>query len=151
MAMNGKNGSNGGGEGLLERLAPIVKRKRKVLIITHDNPDPDGLASAYALKYLLYAKWRVGSLIAYGGLIGRAENAALIKHLKIEARHISGVNVRDFSVVALVDTQPARGITPYRARSNRRLSSIIMSRSIPEHSGRSSTTSGRITGARRPY
>jgi len=110
--MNGKNGSNGGGEGLLERLAPIVKRKRKVLIITHDNPDPDGLASAYALKYLLYAKWRVGSLIAYGGLIGRAENAALIKHLKIEARHISGVNVRDFSVVALVDTQPGTGNNP---------------------------------------
>lgn len=109
---NGKNGGNGGGEGLLEKLAPIVRRKRKILIITHDNPDPDGLASAYALKYLLYAKWRVGSLIAYGGLVGRAENAALIKHLKIEVRHISGVNVRDFSVVALVDTQPGTGNNP---------------------------------------
>jgi len=54
MAMNGKNGSNGGGEGLLERLAPIVKRKRKVLI-THPRvtPTPTGSASAYALKYLL--------------------------------------------------------------------------------------------------
>jgi len=56
----------------LEKLEQIVRRKRKVLILTHDNPDPDALASAFALKYLLHAKWKVGSLIAFGGIIGRA-------------------------------------------------------------------------------
>ena len=103
------NVKNGGGETLLDKLGAIVRRKRKVLIVIHDNPDPDGLASAHALKYILHAKWKVGSLITYGGYIGRAENAALIKHLKIEIRHVSDVNVRDFSVVVLVDTQPGTG------------------------------------------
>ncbi len=104
--MNNKDGNN---QPMLEKLAQIVRRKRKILIIVHDNPDPDGLASAYALKYILYAKWKVGSLISYGGFIGRAENAAMIKQLKIEMKPICDVNIRDFSVVALVDTQPGSG------------------------------------------
>lgn len=104
--MNATNGNNGS---LLEKLSRIVHRKRKILIMVHDNPDPDGLASAYALKYLLHAAWKIGSLITYGGYIGRAENAAMIRQLRIEARHVSEINLRDFSVVALVDTQPGTG------------------------------------------
>jgi len=96
-------------ESLLEKLGQIVKRKRKIMIMVHDNPDPDGLASAFALKYILHSKWKVGSLITYGGYIGRAENAAMIKNLKIELKHVSEVNKRDFSVFALVDTQPGTG------------------------------------------
>jgi nanoRNase/pAp phosphatase (c-di-AMP/oligoRNAs hydrolase) len=93
----------------LEKLGQIVRRKRKVLILIHDNPDPDALASAFALKHLLHAKWKVGSLIAFGGIIGRAENAAMTRLLKIETRIAGEINIRDFSVVALVDTQPGTG------------------------------------------
>jgi nanoRNase/pAp phosphatase (c-di-AMP/oligoRNAs hydrolase) len=103
------NVNNGNSESLLDKLSQIVHRKRKILIMVHDNPDPDGLASAYALKYLLHAGWKVGSLITYGGYIGRAENVAMIRQLRIEIRHVSEINLRDFSVVALVDTQPGTG------------------------------------------
>lgn len=96
-------------QALLGKMEQIVKRKRKVLILIHDNPDPDALASAFALKYLLHSKWKVGSVIAFGGMIGRAENEAMIRLLKIETKRASEVNIRDFSVVALVDTQPGTG------------------------------------------
>ncbi len=103
------NGTNGNNKSLLEKLSQIVHRKRKILIMVHDNPDPDGLASAFGLKYLLHAAWKVGSLITYGGFIGRAENVAMIRLLRIETRHVSEINLRDFSVIALVDTQPGTG------------------------------------------
>ncbi len=93
----------------LEKIQDIVKGKRKVLIVTHNNPDPDALASALALKYLLHEKWGVGSLIAYGGIIGRAENRAMIRQLKIDIQPLQDVNIKNFSVVALVDSQPGAG------------------------------------------
>ena len=93
----------------LERLSEIVRRKRKILILTHNNPDPDALASALALKYILRTQCNVESVIAYGGVVGRAENKAMIKNLKIAVRPITGINMKNFSVVALVDTQPGAG------------------------------------------
>jgi nanoRNase/pAp phosphatase (c-di-AMP/oligoRNAs hydrolase) len=93
----------------LEKIQEIIKGKRKILIVTHNNPDPDALASALALKYLLHEKWGVGSLIAYGGIIGRAENRAMIRQLRIDIRPLQEVNIKNFSVVALVDSQPGAG------------------------------------------
>jgi len=87
----------------------MVKRKRKILILTHNNPDPDSLASALALQYFLRQTCRVDSLIAFGGVVGRAENKAMIRHLKIDARPFTDINIKRFSVVALVDTQPGAG------------------------------------------
>ena len=36
----------------LEKLGQIVSQKR-VLILTHNNPDPDAIAAGWALKYLI--------------------------------------------------------------------------------------------------
>ena len=93
----------------LEKIHDIVKGKRKVLIVTHNNPDPDALASAMALKYLLHEKWKVGSIIAYGGIIARAENKAMSRNLRVDIRPIQDVSISNFSVVALVDSQPGAG------------------------------------------
>jgi nanoRNase/pAp phosphatase (c-di-AMP/oligoRNAs hydrolase) len=93
----------------LEKIKEIVRGKRKVLIVTHNNPDPDALASAMTLKYILHEKWNVGSIIAYGGIIARAENKAMIRHLRMDIRPIQEVNIGNFSVVALVDSQPGAG------------------------------------------
>ncbi|NPV05164.1 MAG: bifunctional oligoribonuclease/PAP phosphatase NrnA [Syntrophaceae bacterium] len=104
MAQNGTNNQT-----RLERLYEVVRGKRKVLIVTHNHPDPDALAAAFALKYLLHAKWKVGAIIASSGVVGRAENRAMIRHLKIDLRSLSEVNLGNFSVIALVDTQPGAG------------------------------------------
>jgi len=93
----------------LEKLHEIIRGKRKILIVTHNHPDPDALASAFALKYLLQSKWKVGSIVASSGVVGRAENKAMIHHLKIDLRDLPDINLKNFSVIALVDTQPGAG------------------------------------------
>jgi nanoRNase/pAp phosphatase (c-di-AMP/oligoRNAs hydrolase) len=104
MAQNGTNN-----QARLEKLQEVIRGKRKVLIVTHNHPDPDALAAAFALKYLLQLKWKVGSIIAASGVVGRAENRAMIRHLKIDLRALSEININNFSVIALVDTQPGAG------------------------------------------
>ncbi len=92
----------------LEKLQQLVQNKRKVLIVTHTNPDPDSIASAYALRHL-FASWRINSMLVYGGIIGRAENKAMIHRLRIPMRSIQTVNPFNFKVVSMVDAQPFSG------------------------------------------
>lgn len=63
--------------GRLENLHRVVNGK-KVLILTHNNPDPDALATGWALKFLLEKKFKVSSELVYGGIITRAENQAMV-------------------------------------------------------------------------
>jgi nanoRNase/pAp phosphatase (c-di-AMP/oligoRNAs hydrolase) len=95
----------------LERLQQLVQNKRKVLIVTHTNPDPDSIASAYALRHL-FAAWGINSMLVYGGIIGRAENKAMITRLRIPLRSIQTVNPFNFKVISMVDTQPFSGNAP---------------------------------------
>ena len=98
------------GEGL-ERLHQLVQNKRKVLIATHTNPDPDSIASASALRHL-FASRGINSVLVYGGIIGRAENKAMITKLQIPLRSIQTINLFNFTMVALVDCQPFSGNSP---------------------------------------
>src|SRR5205814_554343 len=77
-------------------------------VLTHDNPDPDAVASACGLSWLLESTG-VDAQAAYGGMIGRAENKALLKILHLPLVPLSRINVRDFDLVCLVDTQPEVG------------------------------------------
>jgi len=45
-------------------LEDVVKKKKKILIMIHDNPDPDALASAIGFKYLLQSMWKISSVIS---------------------------------------------------------------------------------------
>jgi nanoRNase/pAp phosphatase (c-di-AMP/oligoRNAs hydrolase) len=96
----------------LERLYELVQNKRKVLIVTHNNPDPDSIASAYALRHL-FASWGIHSMLVYGGIIGRTENKAMIQRLRIPIRSIQTVNPFNFKVVSMVDAQPFSGNAPF--------------------------------------
>ena len=51
---------------MINKLLEAVKSKRKVLIQTHNNPDPDTIAAAFALKNLLTATLKKRVTIAYG-------------------------------------------------------------------------------------
>jgi nanoRNase/pAp phosphatase (c-di-AMP/oligoRNAs hydrolase) len=81
-----------------------------VLILTHDNPDPDGLASGKALAVLLRQAWGVASRLAYTGLVGRAENKAMLRLLTPEWEQLEDYrDLHDYSALALLDTQPGAG------------------------------------------
>lgn len=75
----------------------------------HDNPDPDCLASACGLRLLLEKCGGVKSTIAYGGLIGRASNKALIRELGLPIRHVDQIDFAKYPRIATVDTQPRGG------------------------------------------
>jgi nanoRNase/pAp phosphatase (c-di-AMP/oligoRNAs hydrolase) len=90
-------------------LLSYIGQKKRILIMCHNNPDPDTIASAAALRYLLLHTLRPKVIISYGGTIGRAENRALIRRLKFEMVHVSNIDFKNFSVICLVDTQPSTG------------------------------------------
>ena len=79
------------------------------LILTHDNPDPDSIASAAALNKLLSKRFKRRVTTAYGGIIGRAENQEMVKTLGIRLSHIRHLNWKNYAHFALVDTQAGTG------------------------------------------
>ncbi len=51
---------------------------KRIVILTHDNPDPDAIASAAGLRALLEQACDLPVVTTFGGIIGRAENRALM-------------------------------------------------------------------------
>ena len=93
----------------LDALTDVVRDEDRVLILMHDNPDPDAIASALGLQYLLEHLANKPSLIGYAGIVGRAENRAMLKYLGIKLCSMARITLQDFPCIALVDTQPATG------------------------------------------
>jgi nanoRNase/pAp phosphatase (c-di-AMP/oligoRNAs hydrolase) len=88
-----------------KRLLPASS----ALVVAHDYPDPDCLASACGVSHLL-ASWGVTNVVTtFGGFIGRAENRAMIRFLDINALPFPLVHVEDFSRVIIVDCVPGGG------------------------------------------
>jgi nanoRNase/pAp phosphatase (c-di-AMP/oligoRNAs hydrolase) len=93
----------------LDELLKLARGRQRALVLTHDNPDPDSLASAVALAFLLEARASVEARVVYGGIIGRAENLALVKVLRLPIVPVSQVVFDEHDLLALVDTQPPVG------------------------------------------
>lgn len=93
----------------LELLFQAVARVERILILPHNNPDPDATASALALQYLLAERVGVESDIAYRGIIGRAENRALVEYLGEPLQLVDSLTLPSAVKVAMVDTQPGAG------------------------------------------
>ena len=93
------------------RLRELDLSGGRLLILTHDNPDPDSLASATALRVLLRAIKGIDATVAYSGIIGRAENRAMVSLLDLEIQHLSELDMGDFAHFGLIDAQPHTGNT----------------------------------------
>src|SRR5262245_16990256 len=94
--------------GLLADLLRVLERPGPLVVLPHDNPDPDAMASAVALKYLANRLLDKEAHIALGGIVGRAENRAMRTYLNIELVPVSEVHFNGDVQIALVDTQPGR-------------------------------------------
>jgi nanoRNase/pAp phosphatase (c-di-AMP/oligoRNAs hydrolase) len=95
------------------QLVEWVRGKGRILIVAHDNPDPDSLAAAFALRHLFLVKTGQEATIAFGGIIGRGENRLMVRELEIDAVAIDTLDLDEFEVVCLVDTQPGTGNNSY--------------------------------------
>ena len=90
-------------------LVNLCARKGRVAVVMQDNPDPDALASAMAIRHLVQHKVKKRVTIAYGGYIGRAENRAMLDVLHIEAKRMTPAQLKQFSTLIVVDGQPNAG------------------------------------------
>ncbi len=93
----------------LDRLIQYARSHKRALILTHDNPDPDSIAAGVALAHLLDKLAGVEAIVAYGGIVGRAENRALVRVLRLPVVPVSRVVFDDFDLICMVDTQPEQG------------------------------------------
>src|SRR3954470_15319957 len=93
----------------LRKLLQVARGHQRALVLTHDNPDPDAVASACGLAYLLSECAGVNATAAYGGIIGRAENKAMLKVLHLGIQPVSRVEHQERDLICLVDTQPEVG------------------------------------------
>lgn len=93
----------------LEALLSLAQSRKRALILTHDNPDPDSLAAAVGLASLLEKRGGLEAHAAYGGIIGRSENMALVKVLHLPVVPVSQVVFDEYDLLGLVDTQPPTG------------------------------------------
>jgi len=81
----------------------------KIIIIVHDNPDPDCLASAIALRHLFVMKLNKDAVITFSGMIGRSENLAMAKELQISLTPLGIIDLKEYQVICMLDTQPGTG------------------------------------------
>jgi nanoRNase/pAp phosphatase (c-di-AMP/oligoRNAs hydrolase) len=105
---NGKIASNKSAQ-KVKKLNDVLRDKRSLLIVMQDNPDPDSIASAAALRRIANTVGEVQCSITYGGVIGRGENKALADYLNLNFRSVEQIDFEKFDAIALVDTQPKTG------------------------------------------
>src|SRR5262245_59176095 len=90
----------------VDRIRAQFESAERVLILMQDDPDPDAIASALALKALLGRSRATAPLCTFG-TITRPENVAMCKILEIEVEEIDARALAQFDRMALVDVQPS--------------------------------------------
>ena len=93
----------------LEEIGKVLKGANRVVIFPHDNPDPDAIASAWGMQFLLKEAFNIKGRIVYGGFIGRAENKAMVNFLKIKLSRLANIKLSKKDKFILIDTQPGVG------------------------------------------
>lgn len=93
----------------LDQLKAVLEGHKTMLIVMQDNPDPDSIAAAMALRKLANTLADVQCSIAHSGTVGRGENRALVKYLGLNLRQIDQLDMASFDLFATVDTQPGTG------------------------------------------
>lgn len=94
----------------LEALGQVLPRRGRVLIVPHDYPDPDALASAAGLQLLLARRWKLRGQIVFSGAVSRAENIEMLTHFRYKWRLVGQLATPRRAIPALfVDTTPGSG------------------------------------------
>jgi nanoRNase/pAp phosphatase (c-di-AMP/oligoRNAs hydrolase) len=87
----------------INEMIGLFNKSERLLILI--NADPDALASAMALKRILYRKVQT-SAIAHVNEISRPDNLAMIKLLRIPIKKLTPLLAAQYDRFALVDSQP---------------------------------------------
>ncbi len=93
-------------DALLAALAPY----RRVVLVSHVNPDPDALASMLGIKSML-AKLQPDKTVTMtvDGMIARAENRSMVRLIPLTLEPVERVVYDATTAVVMVDSQPHTG------------------------------------------
>ncbi|MFI5379593.1 MAG: bifunctional oligoribonuclease/PAP phosphatase NrnA [Tepidisphaerales bacterium] len=95
------------------RLLRILRDKRDVLVTTHLHPDPDALASCYAMATLLRARLPEARVtVAVKGKIGGGYNTAFQTETDMRLEPWDDEHLHDYDAVILLDVQPGLSFSP---------------------------------------
>ena len=62
----------------LQQIVELLEGKNNLLVLMHNDPDPDAIASARAMEELLRVHAPATAVtLGHGGIIGRAENRTM--------------------------------------------------------------------------
>lgn len=96
-------------------LKKILEKTKNLAIIMHDNPDPDAMSSAYALKAIAES-FNVETDIYYGGEIGHEGNKMMVELLEWNFKKITEHKkyvLRKYDKIALIDMPNISNTTIY--------------------------------------
>jgi len=82
--------------------AALRDAEEPLAVVTHDNPDPDAIASAVALTRVAESV-DVQAAACYHGEISHQENRALVNLLDLPLVHLTGDDIEEYGGIALVD------------------------------------------------
>jgi len=128
----------------LARLKQVLDGARNLLIILQNNPDPDAIAAAVALRALANTLLEIPCSVAHGGSIGRAENQALLRYLGLNTRPMEAIDPARFDRLAMVDAQPGAGNVTFDP-------AVRLDVIIDHHPIRRESRSARFTDIRRRF
>jgi nanoRNase/pAp phosphatase (c-di-AMP/oligoRNAs hydrolase) len=94
---------------VLRQVVSACRGKRRPLIHLQHNPDPDAVASALGIQYLLQRLLGLDAVLAQTGQVGRAENRAMLRWLRVQIVASYKVDYRTHDLVVVVDTHPGSG------------------------------------------
>jgi len=128
----------------VERLIRLLKDKGSLLIVMQDNPDPDSIAAAVALRRFANSTAGVQCSIAHNGTVGRGENRALVSYLGLKLHQMRDIDFKKFDLIGVVDTQPGVG-------NNSLPADIVPDIVLDHHPFRMTTRRSRLNDVRSRY
>ena len=87
----------------IRELVDLLERTESLAIVCHDNPDPDCLASALALRTVAESAGLADSDIVYGGEITHQQNRTFVNLLDIDLDTFTEFDASEWDLVAFVD------------------------------------------------
>ena len=91
----------------VRQIREVHRDAKRLLILVHNQPDPDAIASALALRTLLRRNRKTTTIGYLGEKISRPENVAMVELMDIDLQMISHEDIKNFDSIALVDVQPS--------------------------------------------
>lgn len=95
----------------VDELLRVLAGRKRILVLSHNNPDPDSMGGAFGVRYLLEKALRVPTSFGYRGDVFRAENLEMVRSLGIGMVRLDELDVGRFDGLVVVDTQPGFGHT----------------------------------------